>query len=383
MRLKQFFQRAAHAAATPDSRAACHPFPLLDSYTPLRGQECALYDSIREAVPIVDAAIDKLVRLCCSFEVSCPEEEAAQKLAHFARSVQVGYSGRGLHFFISRYLDSLLTYGTAVGEIVPTPEGDGISALVNAPLDLLEVKAGREPLQLDFYLRQGGRRIPVRCPQWLLFTALCPSDGKILGNSLLRSLPFVSSILLAIYSSIGHNFERIANLRYAVVYKPGSAPMDPAGAKETAESLAAQWSQAISSSGGRIRDFVAVGDVEIKVIGADNQMIDTEVPVRQMLEEIVAKLGLPPFMLGLSWSTSERMSIQQADLLTAEIESYRALIGPVLEKICGAALQLWGYDCPAEIHWNRIRLRDEEQLANARYLNAKADQLIREEEERH
>ena len=55
----------------------------------------------------------------------------------------------------------------------------------------------------------------------------------------------------------------------------------------------------------------------------------------------------------------------------------------MLEKICGAALQLWGYDCPAEIHWNRIRLRDEEQLANARYLNAKADQLIREEEERH
>ena len=30
--------------------------------------------------------------------------------------------------------------------------------------------------------------------------------------------------------------------------------------------------------------FVAVGDVDVKVIGADNQMIDTQVPVRQMLE---------------------------------------------------------------------------------------------------
>ena len=50
---------------------------------------------------------------------------------------------------------------------------------------------------------------------------------------------------------------------------------------------------------GAIKDFVAVGDVDIKVIGADNQMIGTEVPVRQMLEQIVAKLGMPPFLLGL------------------------------------------------------------------------------------
>lgn len=64
---------------------------------------------------------------------------------------------------------------------------------------------------------------------------------------------------------------------------------------------------------------MAVGDVSIKVIGADNQWIDTEVPVRQMLEQIVAKLSIPPFMLGLSWSTTERMSKQQADGLTSEL----------------------------------------------------------------
>ena len=59
----------------------------------------------------------------------------------------------------------------------------------------------------------------------------------------------------------------------------------------------------------------------IKVIGADNQVLDSQVPVRQMLEQIVAKLGVPPFLLGLSWSTTERMSAQQADLLTSELST--------------------------------------------------------------
>lgn len=40
-----------------------HPFGLLDGYVPLHSGEIALYRSIREAVPIVDAAILKLIRL--------------------------------------------------------------------------------------------------------------------------------------------------------------------------------------------------------------------------------------------------------------------------------------------------------------------------------
>lgn len=52
--------------------------------------------------------------------------------------------------------------------------------------------------------------------------------------------------------------------------------------------VAKEWSEAMQT-GGAVKDFVAVGDVQIKVIGADNQILDSEVPVRQMLEQIVAK----------------------------------------------------------------------------------------------
>ena len=82
-----------------------------------------------------------------------------------------------------------------------------------------------------------------------------------------------------------------------------------------------------------VKGFVAVGDVSIKVIGADNVVLDSEVPVRQLLEQIVAKTGLPPYMLGLYWSTTERMSAQQADILTSELEYYRMILTPVLTKI--------------------------------------------------
>ncbi|MFR9191036.1 MAG: hypothetical protein ACLVL7_13035 [Anaerotruncus massiliensis (ex Togo et al. 2019)] len=118
--------------------------------------------------------------------------------------------------------------------------------------------------------------------------------------------------------------------------------------------------------------------MDIKVIGADNQMIGTEVPVRQMLEQIVAKLGVPPFLLGLNWSTTERMSAQQADILTSELESYRRLLTPVLIRICTVFLRLRGYACGVDIAWDNINLQDELELANARLQNLQADKLARE-----
>lgn len=164
-----------------------------------------------------------------------------------------------------------------------------------------------------------------------------------------------------------------------MTYKPGSSPVDRACAKEIAASMAKEWADAMSAAkSGVIKDFVAVGDVDIKVIGADNQMIDTEVPVRQMLEQIVAKLGIPPFLLGLNWSTTERMSTQLADILTSELESYRRLLTPVLIRICTAFLRLRGYTCGVEIAWDSINLQDELELANARLTALEADKLEQE-----
>jgi len=135
----------------------------------------------------------------------------------------------------------------------------------------------------------------------------------------------------------------MGNLRFAVTYKPQGG-VDGAYAREIAQQMASQWADTMRES-GQVKDFVAVGDVDIKVIGADNQALDTQVPVRQMLEQIVAKLGLPPFILGLSWSTTERMSQQQSEILASELESYRALLTPVILRICRYHLEQTAERC--------------------------------------
>ena len=124
-----------------------------------------------------------------------------------------------------------------------------------------------------------------------------------------------------------------------------------------------------------VRDFVAVGDVDIKVIGSENTMPDISVPVRSLLEQIIAKTGLPPFMLGLSWSSTERMSSQQADLLTSELEYYRSVITPAVLKVCETFLRGEGFYCETEIEWNNVTLQDEQSLAKARLYNAQAERI--------
>ena len=346
-------------------------------YIPLTTPDSGLYAAMREAVPVIDAALDKILRLTGTFRVICSDSTKQRALDDFIENVRVGPCTFGLRRFVNCYLDSLLTYGNAVGEIVPTAEGDDIYALYNAKLSDIHILPGKTVLEAQICTASGiGKPEPVKYPQLILFTPLNPPSGEIRGASLLRSLPFVSDVLMKIFSSIGTNFERVANLRYAVTYNPGSSGVDKAHARDIASTIAAQWSDAMASSKtGVIKDFVAVGDVGIKVIGADNQMIDTEVPVRQMLEQIVAKLGIPPFMLGLHWSSTERMSTQQADILTSELESYRRMLDGVIMRICNLWLGLQGWGTRIRIEWNDINLQDQVETANARLIIAQAQAL--------
>ena len=122
-----------------------------------------------------------------------------------------------------------------------------------------------------------------------------------------------------------------------------------------------------------VKDFIAVGDVDIKVIGADNQILDSEIPVRQLMEQIVAKTGLPPFLLGLSWSTSERMANRQTDLLTSELWHYRRILTPIILRICRMYLRMNGLDDTCSVVWDEISLLDETEEAKALLYKAQAE----------
>ena len=354
-----------------------HPFGALDRYVPLHTGEIALYRAIREAVPIVDAAIWKLARLCGGVGVRCGDRKAQAGLEEFFRTVDTGWGQRGVQSFLDRYLDDLFTCGRALGEIVLTGDGREIAALLCASPEQVEVKIGDSPL--DFRLcRAGlGERQELPWQELLLFTPFQPTGDAPCGVSLLRSMPFMAGILLKIFQATGQNWERAGSLRFAVVCKPGEG--EEAFAQERCGQIAQEWSAAMQAGReGFVRDFVAVGDVDIKVIGADSPVLDSEVPVRQILEQLVARTGIPPFMLGLSWSSTERMSAQQADLLTSEVTAIRRTVEPALCRVAELWLRLHGFGGEAEILWEDINLQDIVEEAKAELYRAQAEKLRRE-----
>ena len=348
-----------------------HPFEMIGNYAPSSVCQPELYRLLREAIPIIDTAIYKLVRLVGGFTVKSGNGKNQSELEKFIRTVNTG-SGNGLQQFIDTYFDGLLTYGTSAGEIVA--DENGIVSLYNVPIRNISLK--RNPRNFNEILickPDCANGTPVKYQELVMYSTLNAEAGSITGNSILKGLPFVASILLKIYDSVGQNWERAGNLRYAVTYNPGSDMLDRAYAKERAQQIAKEWASAMEK--GSIKDFVAVGDVQIKVIGADGQILDSEIPVRQMLEQIVAKLGVPPFMLGLSWSSTERMSSQQADSLTTELWAYRRILTPVIEKICSMYLRFLGNSSGVEVVWDDITLQDTVETARAELYSAQAKKL--------
>jgi hypothetical protein len=376
----KWFQRkkGGTAPAQVQTRdAGRHPFGVLDGYVPLKNGEIDLYRAIREAVPVVDAAIVKLIRLCGGVTVRCRDRAAQEGMDLFLRTVPTGRGQRGIQSFLDCYLDSMLTCGRAVGEIVPTQGGGDIAALLCGNVRRLEIKEGESPLDWVLCVRDGDgtvRELPRQ--ELLLFTPLQPETDSPYGVSLLRSMPFLTDILLKIYTATGVNWERMGNVRFAVVCKGEQDGF----ADERCRAVAREWSDAMQASrNGAVRDFVAAGDVEIKVIGADNQVLDSEAPVRQILEQLVAKTGIPPFLLGLSWSSTERMSSQQADMMTSEITAIRRALEPVVERVCELWLRMHGYDGALEVVWDDINLQDEVDEAKAALYRAQAEALAEEE----
>ena len=359
--------------------AQTHPFGALRSFTPLGAGEERIYRQLREAIPVLDAAVGKLVRLSGGFSVKCRDKEAQHTLENFLKNVPAGYGQVGIDSFLSCYVDSLLTYGRAVGEIVMA--GNKVRGLCWGDVTTLEVNQGSSPMEVELWgPDQSGLMRPLPYPQLLLFTAMNPEPAHPYGVSIFRGMPFLADILMKIYATLGVNWERAGNIRYSVICK-GDENMDPALAQERGKQVASEWARAMEDSkSGTVRDFVAVGDVQIKVIGGEAPILDSQVPVRQILEQLVAKTGLPPFLLGLNWSTTERMSTQQADILTSEIWALRRTVEPMLQKICKMFLACEGYDDRVVIEWNDISLQDITQEAQAELYKAQAEKYRSEAE---
>ena len=192
-------QNSNTACAVQTSIASNHPYYNLSSYMPING-ESRVYAELRNAVPILDSAINKIVRLCEGFKFNTGNEKVNDMMNSYFESINVGGNQKGIASFISNYLNQLLTFGTAIGEIVMCD--DGIYALYNSELSSIELKRAPNGVDIDFY--NYGNKISK--PNLILYSVLNPKPAELCGTSLLSGLPFVSDILLEIYNTIGENW---------------------------------------------------------------------------------------------------------------------------------------------------------------------------------
>ncbi len=123
---------------------------------------------------------------------------------------------------------------------------------------------------------------------------------------------------------------------------------------------------------GLASDFFAAGDVRVEVIGAASEQLEFRETYRALTEQIVSVTGLPPFMLGLSWASTERMSSQQSEVIIAEIHDLRRELEPMVEQLVDLWLALTRRSGNYRVRWSEVTLQDLSLVAEAQYRQAMA-----------
>ena len=115
-----------------------------------------LYKTLKNTVPVIDAAIYKIIRLIGDFNIKTDSDELDRDIKKFLQNVRVNACETGINSFLSCYLEQMLVYGTAVGEIVLDRKHKHISALYNASLDDVQIVSDGNPLDIKICCLENG-----------------------------------------------------------------------------------------------------------------------------------------------------------------------------------------------------------------------------------
>lgn len=390
-----------------------------------------LYEALREAIPVLDAAIDRTVTVDGTPVIVGDDEKLVSEISTWAENVTVNDIQKGLPTFSASLRNEAHEQGCAIGEFVSNSRGNDIERLRVAdskgiafsrgkdnelqwwynpatPLRHRIHNTGKESVQALLEDRAsanvagsvltGGANSYTRLnPINKVYLAYRTENADPYGVSMFRSMPFVAKILLTIQNSIGNTFERFGDPSYHVSYKAaGRVNSTELEARRT--TIAKEFLKAITAKRtGQSGDFITAvdkdSDMKVEIIGANGETIDVEMPARHVLEQIVAKSGLPAWMLGLHFSTAERLARFQSEMLKQESDTRTEFERLELERVVAAMLRLRGRawsDDTVEIerngHKQRVRkawrvefikpnLSDMEAQARANFMNAQAESV--------
>ena len=326
-----------------------------------------LYDEMRRSFPILDIAVTRLVQLCGHPAVE-GESAAVAEVERWMEGVGSGPAQVGLGRWLETHLDHMLVFGKGVGRIYLTPLRREVAGVVSQDPRCVRLEPGNDPLSLRVMRQVPGNPNGEELPTALTLLSLHAPQGNPHGTSLLRSLPFVTEACSIIENATAQVWQRAGAPSFHVNWKADSDFCDPQGtvADQVTRDLTASFEQIMAARKyGEVRDLFTTGGVDIKSIGAETVNVALQEPFRVFVEQMVAVTGLPPWLLGLHWSTTERLSAQQADLLIANIEGIRREVQPQLDTLLELRQALTGRSSRVRFVWPAISLRDATEQARA------------------
>lgn len=344
-----------------------------------RSEKFELLAQFYGAIPPLKRAVSVLTGM-----VGCPEfvsstEAETNDLALWSAQVGYGRIGQGLGMWLRDHGRQRLVYGFGVGEAEIDPTAKEV-------LRLHSYSSPRHGFQSDelgeiTILQQQSMRglVPLN-PETTVLSVHDPDGGNPNGESLFFSIPTVAQTWLDILHNYRETWRRCGSPVFHVNWEPPENFNDQNHKKSDGvrTRLEEAWNKLIRSKqvDGKTLDFFSTGKVSIVTVGADGQVIDVQEGKRNIVEEIVVASNLPPWLLGYSWSTTERLSTQQADMLVTFIETLRTEITGSIQKLVELRQRVAGKRSPFEIVWPAVNLQDLVQTAQAELMMANAKRVF-------
>lgn len=350
-----------------------------NSYQPLKCN-IELFRVIRESCPWANIAVLKRIKLIGDFTFETYGKQGLlDKMNDFKQNVKVNSMGTGVDTYLVELEDSTFCDGYAVGEIIPLKSMTGIHRLKTCNSLDFRFVADKETGLITLGIHKPGQMEPEPIENMDLITYLTFDQrrGNPQGYSLFYSLPFVYQILMRMEQSWSNSAWRVGDPTFFSLVKGGkgqTAEEVNTMSSALADQVANVMSLKHQGQTGDLRGGVMEGgDVTITTLGADGKPIVEAVPVRSIEEQFVSALDIPPYMLGLSWSTTERMAIHLNDMAVSNAKWERKRVNHIIRQVMDTFLTLTG-DAGAkwDIIWDEVNLFDEEYQARARNLNAMA-----------
>jgi hypothetical protein len=342
-----------------------------------------VFDTMRQAIPIIDTALDKLSKLTGNPIVTWESEKIQTEWDLWAESVRVAPISQSLGTWQNGHESRTLLYGTCASNIVIARDGRDVAGLKYIPYATLKLRLNPDDdMDVIVAQQQGGIEPVILDRDFIVLNSHEPQDKSIFGRSLFANCPFIAELPIIMLHAEKSLWTRQGCPPNVITVEIEPDSMDPGSELDFQQQVNAylddiekNWTDAQNSRNttGEVKDFFGAGKFTIKTVGSDLKEIEFNIPYRAAIEQIIGVTHLPPFMLGMHWSTTERLSEEQAQSLERIVTDYQADFKPGIAQIADWWARCRGYaNADREITWPTMDIRDRVELARAELFKEQA-----------